>query len=315
MPEKIEGQPNSEDESPEILDASKEDLERQKDQRVKDAIKREERAKTEEGKNLPDDWLPDGTDAVYYLKEDKEWLGLEKRIGQPRILKNVYFQEVFDWVHKKYEGDPDSFSYFEAGCGHGNDLRAIKKKLGGKGRFLGVDISKAEIMHGMEYYQQQERENTEESRELFAQGDLRDLNHINIWDEGKGDFSQQTKIQDNEFGLVYMEAVLHGLGYGKKTYQDKKESAQQMLDELYRICKVGGRFFGRASVFGSNITKEQQFKFVRQTNEWRFIPEVQELEEMLKQAGFKDIKINTEIQEEGIEKGGIFLRFSFLAEK
>ena len=289
MPKKIEGQLRSEDEAPKILDVSQE--------------------------KLPDDWLPDGTDAEHYLKEDKEWLGLDRRIGQPRILKNVYFQEVFDWIQKQYEHNPDGFSCFEAGCGHGNDLRAFKKKLDGKGRFLGVDISKAEIMHGMEYYHQQQQENTEESRELFAQGDLRDLSHINIWDKKKGDFSKQTEIKDGEFDVVYMEAVIHGLGYGKKTYQEKKESAQQMLSELYRICKDGGKFFGRASVFGPDISKEQQFEFVRKTNEWRFIPEAQELEEMLKQTGFKNIRITTEIQEEGIQKTKGFLRVSFLGEK
>lgn len=274
-----------------------------------------EKQQFDEELEKPKDWLPDGANTEHYLKEDKEWLGLEKRIGQSRILKNVYFQEVFDWIQKKHKDNPDGFSYFDAGCGHGNDLRAFKKKLGNRGHFLGVDMSKAEIMHGIEYYHQQEQENAEESRELFAQGDLRDLSHINIWDEEKGDFSRQTGIKNNGFDLVYMEAVLHGLGYGKKTYQEKKESAQQMFDELYRVCKVGGKFFGRANIFGPNITKEQQLERMRQANEWRFIPEAQELEEMLRQAGFKNIKTTMRKQEEEMERRKGHLRFSFLAEK
>lgn len=169
----------------------------------------------------PEDWLPDGVDKEHYLKKDKEWPGLEGRLGEPRILKHIYFLEVFNWIQEKYKDNPDDFFYFEAGCGHGNDLRAIKEKLGRRGHFLGADMSKAEIMHGMQFYRQ--HENTVESRKLFAQGDLRNLRYINIWDEEKGDFSQLTVIKDGEFDLIYMESVLHGLGYGKKTYREKKD--------------------------------------------------------------------------------------------
>ncbi len=263
----------------------------------------------------PKDWLPDGTDKEHYLKEDKEWLGLERRLGQPRILKHIYFPEVFDWIQKEYKDNSDDFSYFEAGCGHGNDLRAIRKELGGRGRFLGVDMSRAEIMHGMEFYQQ--RENTEKSRKLFAQGDLRNLKHINIWDEEKGDFSKPIEIKDGEFDLIYMEAVLQGLGYGKKNYQEKKEAAQQFLNELYRICKDGGKFFGRANTFGPTITKEQQLELLRKTNNWRFIPEAEEFEEMLKQTGFTNIKktLNPHEKTEEDPNRKDILRFSFLVEK
>lgn len=268
-----------------------------------------------EAKKLQD-WLPDGTDdKKHILKEDTEWHGLERRLGQPRILKHIYFPEVLDWIQQKYKNNPDDFSYFEAGCGHGNDLRAIRKELDGRGHFLGVDISRAEIMHGLEFYQQQE--NTEESRKLFAQGDLRNLKHINIWDNEKGDFSQSAEIKDKEFDYIYMEAVLHGLGHSKKTYQEKRENAQKMLNELARICKKGGKFLGRASVFGPGITKEQQFDLMRKTNNWRFIPEAKELEEMLKQAEFTNIKITLnphERAETDPNKKNI-QRFSFLAEK
>jgi len=264
----------------------------------------------------PRDWLPDGTDQELYLKKDKEWPNLEKRLGQPRILKNSYFPEVLDWVQKKYKDNPDDFSYFEAGCGHGNDLRAIRKELNGQGRFLGVDMSRAEIMRGLEFYQQRENEDTEEAEKLFARGDLRDLKNINIWDKEKGDFSQPTEIKDNEFDLVYLEAILHGFGYGKKTYQEKKESAQQLLNELFRIRKAGGKFFGRASAFGPTIKKEEQLELLRKTNNWRFIPEVEELEEMLKQAGFKNIKKTLSPHEKADKDPAKkdILRFSFLAE-
>lgn len=266
--------------------------------------------------NKLDDWLP-GKKEGHYLKEDKEWPGLEERIGEPRILNNVYFPEVSDWIKKEYENNPNVFFYFEAGCGHGNDLRAIRKELGKRGRFLGVDISKAEIMHGMEFYQQRDNEKIEESRRLFAQGDLRDLKHIYIWDSEKEDFSQSAEIKDGEFDLIYMEAVLHGLGHAKKTHQEKKESAQQMLNELYRICKTGGRFFGRANTFGPAIAKEQQLELLRRTNNWHFIPESGEFEKMLKQAGFTDIKkMITPHEKAGKDqsKKGI-LRFSFLGKK
>lgn len=238
----------------------------------------------------PKDWLPDGTDKGEYLKEDKEWPRLEDRLGQPRILEHVYFSKVFDWIQKKYKDNLDGFSYFEAGCGHGNDLRAMRKELGGKGRFLGVDMSKAEIRHGLEFYRQKENEDIKETKKLFAQGNLCDLKRLNVWDKAKEDFSQPTEIKDGEFALIYTEAVLHGLGYGKKTFQEKKEAAQQMLDELHRIGKTGGKFFGRANVFSPSIIKKQQFELLRKENDWHFIPKVEEFEEMLRQAGFINIK-------------------------
>jgi SAM-dependent methyltransferase len=267
----------------------------------------------------PADWLPSGEDKPDYVQVDKQWPNLEKRLGKPRILDNIYFQKVMQWVDEKYKNNPEDFSYFEAGCGHGNDLRAIKKaitnKLGEGGKFLGVDMSGKEIMDGRAHYADQE--NPEEAKRLFAQGDLRDLKHINAWDDENEDFSKPTEIKDNEFDVVYFEAILHGLGYGQKTYEEKKASAQKMLDELFRICKIDGQFFGRASVFDGSTSKEEQLKLMRQTDNWRFIPEADELEEMLKQAGFKDIEITRqphEKREKDINKKNIE-RFSFLAKK
>ncbi len=263
----------------------------------------------------PDDWLPDGTEKDHYLKEDKEWPGLENRLGEPRILKHTYFSEVFAWIQNKYKENPDDFSFFEAGCGHGNDLRAIREKLGKRGRFLGVDMSAAEMMHGMQFYRPQE--NTEESRIVFAQGDLRHLRQVHIWNEEKGTFSQPAELYDGEFDLMYMEAVLHGFGYGKNTYREKKEAAQQVLNGLYRICKSGGKFFGRATVFDDTLTEQQRLEHLRATNNWRFVPGVAELEEMFNQAGFTSIEkslTSHENAEEDPNKRNR-LRFSFLAEK
>lgn len=266
----------------------------------------------------PKDWLPDGTDdKKHTLRVDDEWHGLEKRLGKPRILNHIYFPEVLNWIQEKYSNDPDSFSYFEAGCGHGNDLRAIKKELKGKGHFFGVDLSEEEINHGIKFYHQQDNENIEESRKLFAQGDLRNLRHINIWDDQKESFSKQTEIKDDQFDLLYIEAVLHGFGHSKKTYHEKKESAQKALNELYRVCKKGGKFFGRSSTFDPTTTEEQRLAILRNTDNWRFIPEHNELEEMIKRAGFVNIKTSLMPHEKSKEdpaKKNI-LRFSFLAEK
>jgi len=274
-----------------------------------------------EGVEKPKDWLPDGSDdKEHRLAVDAEWHELEKRLGQPRILNHIYFTEIFDWIKKEYKNNPDAFSYFEAGCGHGNDLRAIRKELGEtgeRGRFLGVDMSAVEIMHGMEFYRQQDNEEIEESRKLFAQGDLRNMANINIWNETRGDFSQPARIKDGEFDLIYIEAVLHTFGYGKKTYQEKKESVKQMLNELYRICKAGGKFFGRTAAFDSTVTEEDQFERLRKTNNWRFVPRAGEFEEMLQQAGFTDVKItqNPHERAESDPNKKNILRFSFLAQK
>jgi len=230
-------------------------------------------------------------------------------------LKNIFFPKVYDWIHKKYKDNLDNFSYFEAGCGHGNDLRAIKKKMDNQGRYLGVDISKAEILHGIEFYRK--KENTEESKKLFAQGDLRNLKDIYIWDKKRNDFSRPSKLKNNEFDLIYMEAVLHGLGHSQKTLKEKRESAQLMLNELYRICKVGGKFFGRANIFNNSINNKQQLEFLRKTNNWRFIPDFKELMKILKKAGFKNIKTNLSPHKKAKKYPDkkYLLKFSFLAEK
>lgn len=264
----------------------------------------------------PEDWLPDGRDGDY-VKKDKEWPNLEKRLGMPRILDHVYIKEVLDWVKEKFGDNPDDLSYFEAGCGHGNDLRAIKEKLGEKGRFFGVDMSVAEILHGIEYYQKHKKENPDEAKKMFAQGNLRNLKNVSLWNEEAQDFSEPSGIENEEFTLIYFEAILHGLGNGEKTYTAKKAAAQEMLNELYRICKAGGKFFGRANTFGPTITKEAQFELLRKTKEWRFIPGYGELEEMLTQAGFEDIKIATIPHEKAHKDPNKkeMLKISFLASK
>ncbi|MBU0612412.1 class I SAM-dependent methyltransferase [Patescibacteria group bacterium] len=263
----------------------------------------------------PKDWLPDGTEQTDYLKKEKEWVGLDRRLGNPRILDHPYFWEVIDWVQKEHGDNPDELSYFEAGVGHGNDFRAIRNKLDGKGRFLGVDMSEAEIFRGLDFYQEQE--DTGEARKQFAQGDLTDLRHVNVWNAEQEDYSEPAEIEDGEFDLAYMEAVLHGLGYGRGTYQEKKEAAQQVLNELNRICKEGAKFFGRTSTFDESLTKEQQMELLRDTDNWRFVPGFQEFEEMLKEAGFKDIKVKLAPHpraETDPNKKNI-LKLSFLAHK
>ena len=42
--------------------------------------------------------------------------------------------------------------------------------------------------------------------------------------------------------------------------------------------------------FNESKTKEEQLELLRDTKNWRFVPGFQEFEEMLKSAGFKDIK-------------------------
>lgn len=261
------------------------------------------------------DWLPDGRDTVAYLKEDEEWPKLERRLGKPRILDNFYFPEVMAWIKKNFS-NYDNFSYFEAGCGNGNDLRAIRKELGGRGHFLGVDMSRAEIKSGLKYYQEQENEDIDEARELFAQGNLRDLKDIKFYNGETNDYDRIGAINDGEFSVIYINAVLQGLGYGEKTYREKKAAAQEMLNELARICQPDGKFFGKISVFAPDIAKEQQFELFRQTSNWRFMPDAEEFKKMLQNAGFSHIKMNIASHEATADHHHLHRdRLSFLAEK
>jgi SAM-dependent methyltransferase len=261
------------------------------------------------------DQLPEGEPDEGYLKEDREWPRLENRLGQSRILIHRYFTEVLGWIKQK--DNPDNFSYFEAGCGHGNDLRAIRKELEKRGRFLGVDLSRAEIMHGLNFYKQRDNEDSETAKKLFAVGNLGNLRHLNAWDQGNKKFSQKLSIDDGEFDLIYIEAVLHSFGYGYKTYREKKAAAQQFFNELARICKSGGKFFGRAIVFASFMTEEQRFKILRQYGRWHFYPTANEFKSMLEEAGFKNIKTILNPHEKAQtdpSKKNMFLS-SFLAER
>lgn len=265
--------------------------------------------------------LPDGMNEQHVTRHGV-WPKLEKRLGEPRVERNIYLQQILDWVGEKYKNNPEEFAYFEAGCGDGNDFRVLKKKIqeiiGEHGQFLGVDFSEAEIERGLEFYHQEQEENTEKVKKLFAQGNLKDLKEVNTFNPETNDFSKPTKLEDNSFDLIYMEAVLHGLGKGEGTYEGKKAAGQKMFDELFRICKSGGRFFGRANTFDeTTITKEQQFELLRADNDWKFIPENEELKKMLVQAGFRIIEISTSPhpdKEEGPSKKNR-LKFSFMVEK
>lgn len=234
------------------------------------------------------DYLPDGINDERYLKEDKEWPTLEDRLGQPRISKHYFIYEVLDWIKQKE--NPDDFFYLDAGCGHGNDLRDLRKTLNCRGHFLGIDLSRAEIMRGLEFYGQKYGQNAAEYIKLFGLGNLHNLHQIFTWDEKKENFSSPKSIRDNEVDLIYMEAVLQASGYGYNTYQEKKESAQLTLNELSRVCKAEGKFLGRTMVFTHAISKEQQFDVLREYGNWQFIPELGELRAMLKEAGFNNIK-------------------------
>lgn len=241
----------------------------------------------------PADWLPDGVDCDDYVNKDKEWRNLVHRLGMPRVLDNVYFPEVAEQVANKFENKPEDFSYFEAGCGHGNDFRAFKKameeKIGAGGRYLGVDMSQAEIIHGLDFYKDQE--DSEKAKNEFGQGNLRDLKNLKNLD------GKPLEIKDGEFDVAYFEAVLHGLGHGEDSYEKKKAAAQEMLNEIYRILKKDGQLFCRANVFDGQIPKEEQFEHLRSTNQWRFWPDADEFIAMLEQAGFRDIKTSSKPHE------------------
>jgi len=278
---------------------------------------------TTERETKLDDSLPSGEDQKNYLNQTREWERLDNRLGEPRVEEhNIYLKEIIAWVAEKYKNNPEGFAFFEAGCGHGNDFRVLKKKLqeiiGEQGRFLGVDFSEAEIERGLEFYHEKKQENTTEARNSFAQGDLRNLKEVKTFNPETNDFSKSEKLADNSFDLIYMEAVLHGLGHGEGTYEGKKNAAQKALNELFRICKSGGRFFGRANAFDEKaISKEEQFELLRANNDWRFTSEVEELKEMLTQAGFRIIETSI-IPHPGSEKDPSKknrLKFTFMVEK
>jgi SAM-dependent methyltransferase len=232
--------------------------------------------------------LPDGREDHRYLNEDQEWPTLYTRLGMPRILDHCYIEDVKEYIGRK--DNPSDFSFLDAGCGHGNDLRAFRKLLASEGRYLGLDISRAEILRGLDFYQDRDGENPEEAIKLFGLANLQDLSQIFLWDNEDQGFSFNKGLLDEEFDLVYTEAVLHSFGYGYKYYEQKKAAARRALNEFFRVCKRGGIYFGRTTVFKSSISKEAQLRCLIDEEDWRFIPGAEELLEMFRQAGFDEIK-------------------------
>jgi len=259
------------------------------------------------------DQLPDGANQIY-LKENEEWPTLINRLGKPRLPLHHHLPDVLEWIKKK--NDLNNFSFLDAGCGHGNDLRAIKRIVG-NGHFFGVNISRAEIVRGLDFYKQNDNEDTDEAIKMFGLGNLHNLKQIFVWDEEEKSFSCPRSLEDGEFNLIYLEAVLHAAGYGYKTYVEKKESAQKSLNELYRVLKPGGKFFGRASAFTTTISREQQFEILRTNNSWHFVPDCDELLAMLTIAGFCSIKrvIRQDEKAKTDSKKENVVKVSFLAEK
>jgi len=266
---------------------------------------------------FPADHLPDGLSQTQYMQFDQEWPDLEKHLGQPRIISHVYYQKVMDWIGAKYQGNPDEFAFLDAGCGHGNDLRAIRRELNYRGRFLGVDLSLVEIIHGLGFYEHQDNDETEAARKLFALGNLRDLRFVKTWYDLRRSFSRPLKLNQGEFDAVYMEDVLQAAGHGSQSYRRKKIAAQQYLDSLFRICRAGGRFFGRVTVFNARFAGETEFNALRRYHNWRFIPGLTEFLRMMKKAGFNNIDTTAHVTDKMAKnprKRGL-VKVSFLAQK
>ena len=257
--------------------------------------------------------LPDGKSDTRYLNETEEWPNLVNRLGKPRIANHHFYLEVLDWIKQK--SNPDAFSFLDAGCGHGNDLRALRYELGGRGHFFGLDISKAEIMHGLAFYRATER--AEEAIKMFGLGSLHDLQSIRVWDNQEHDFTKIGMITNETVDLIHMEAVLQASGYGHKAYAEKRESALQTLKELARVCKKGGKFLGRVSAFAPGVSKEKQFEILQATGRWHFMPDADELIMLLRVAGFDNIQRSIrqhEDAEKDVSKKDT-VKVSFLAEK
>lgn len=260
------------------------------------------------------DKLPDGTAEYQYMNANYEWPGLSGRLGEPRIFAHPYFIEAMAWVQLACIGNEGSFSFLDAGCGHGNDVRALRTRIVGNVTFLGVDLSVATLQAGLDYYENHENENRLEAQKLFAVGNLRDLRRVYTLE---GMSLKPLKIEDASFDLVYFEAMLQASGHGYGTYRQKKEAAQKILNELARVTKPGGKLLGRVTVFASSLSKEQRFDVLRQEGNWRFIPGGEEFLSMLEEAGFKNsngrlsspYKLGTETAHKE------YLRFPFLAER
>lgn len=254
-----------------------------------------------------DDRLPDGADQVKYMNANYEWPGLVDHLGEPRIFAHPYFREAMAWRTLEFIDREDSFSFLDAGCGHGNDLRALRTRLGAKGRFLGVDMSIATLQAGLDFYEMHENENRQEAQKLFAVGNLRDLRQVYTLNDMS---LKPLKLEDPSFDLVYFEAMLQASGHGYGTYRQKKEAAQKTLNELARVTKPGGKLLGRVTVFLSYLSKEERFQILREESNWRFIPNGEELFIMLEEAGFESPKGHISDPEHGK-----YRKLAFLVER
>jgi len=235
---------------------------------------------------VSEDELPSGLHQEKYPSEN---LAAQHELGRPQLAEHYAYQEIINWAKDQCRKNPGAFSFLDAGCRYGDNLRAFRKQLAQPGHFLGVDSRDEAVKRGLVYYRIRDNDDAAAASQSFALGDLSHLKQIEVWQDEKTGFSQTRQLADNEFDLVYLESMLQLTGYGLHAYGIKKAAAQQVLNEMFRVCKPGAKIFGRVICFAYSLAPEERLDILRSEKDWRFIPGIAEFADMLKDAGFKDI--------------------------
>ena len=260
-----------------------------------------------------------------YGKAEKVWPGLERRLGEPRITDHPFYKEVTQQIEQgKFGPNP---AYFELGAGNGNDLRVVRQFLDSHGfqeaTTLGIDLSWKEIEVGLDFYHKKNGEDTKAAKSWFAQGDFDQLPRINRWNPSTNHFDQPDELLNDSFDIVYVEAVLHALGYAgsddaRLTDEEKTTRAAKLMNHVFDLAKPGAVFFGRI-----NARKDASIKpRVLPTGEedWRYNPTFAECETLLNgttdNSRFTDLKVTTvpAKNKQGRDPNGFF-SWTFLAHK
>lgn len=165
--------------------------------------------------------------------------------------------EITSWVLDLMELD-NYDSVMDVGCGSGLTLRRIAERITGTG-FTGLDYS----MTAIKLSESTNAEFIKEGRSSFIQASV-----------------EKIPIEDNVFTKVISVESFY-------FWPDHVEN----LKEIKRVMKDGGKIFVACDIYDSPDLTEHEKDNIKKYN--LFNPSLDEYERIFKDAGFRDVKINT----------------------
>lgn len=164
---------------------------------------------------------------------------------------------VTGWALEFFEFSGNE-NVLDIGCGGGETLRRMAEKING-GHLTGVDYSAVSVKMSRE----RNSENISCGKMGIVEASVENL-----------------PFEDNSFDKII---TVESFYFWKNPQED--------LKEVYRVLAENGTFLIVADIYGGAELSEDEIKNIRKYN--LFNPTPEEFENLLENAGFKDVKIHT----------------------